>query len=112
MLRLSRSVTRWLLIAFAVSIALAWPLHEAEHAGQAAVAALHDEGAPTQGHTEAGQTATCLWCLFHADPQLPPGAPPALSLHAEAAPPPVHLHGGLPSGRCPLAAPPRGPPVA
>lgn len=119
MLRFSRSITRWLLAAFAVSVALAWPLHEAMHAdtasgGHAAtwsglVGESPDDGAADPGDGAAG---SCLWCLAHAEHHAPSGSPPALRFHAEASSAPPSLSCGLPVGRCPLAAHPRGPPLA
>ncbi len=114
MLRFTRSVTRWLLAAFAVSLLLAWPLHEAQHASEPVgshAVVPGDADTPTGDTTEAS-TGSCPWCLFHADPLPLPGTPPALSFHAEASPPPLEPGCGLPAGRCPLAAQPRGPPPA
>lgn len=118
--RFSRSVTRWLLAAFAASLLLAWPLHEAQHARQPisklALAALDLAVTPAgDDGTSPGddaKTGSCLWCLFHAEHHAPPGTPPALRFHAEASAPPVSLPCGLPAGRCALAAHPRGPPQA
>lgn len=116
MLRFTRSVTRWLLAVFAVSMLLAWPLHQAQHASQPAgdhawvTASAAADDAPADGD-DAG-AGDCLWCLFHAEPASLPGTPPALRFHAEASPPPAGLSSGLPAGRCPLAAQPRGPPQA
>jgi hypothetical protein len=120
MLRFSRSITRWLLAAFAVSVALAWPLHEAMHADPASgdhaaawsglVAESPDDGAAGTGDVETA--GSCLWCLAHAEHQAPSGSPPALRFHAEASSPPPILSSGQPVGRCPLAAHPRGPPLA
>lgn len=115
MLRFNRFVTRWLLAAFALSVLLAWPLHEAKHAFEG-VAGAHatatvDLGADAPSHDDdAPAEGSCLWCVFHAEHLAPPGAPPALRLHAEASPPPADLSCGRPIGRCPLAAEPRGPP--
>lgn len=117
MLRFNRFVTRWLLAAFAVSVLLAWPLHEAQHAGEAmAAVAIGDLGAAA-GNDASGQqdeptVGSCLSCVFHADPLALTGTPPALRFHAEASPPPADPLCGLPIGRCPLAAEPRGPPQA
>lgn len=115
MLRFTRSVTRWLLAVFAVSVVLAWPLHEAQHASEAlgahVVATLDGADVPA-GDTDEAQAGACPWCLFHADSLPLPGSPPALRFHAEASPPPAEPGRGLPTGRCALAAQPRGPPLA
>jgi hypothetical protein len=119
MLRFNSLVTRWLLAAFAVSVLLAWPLHEAQHAAQAMAehAATADLAADTLSKDAPGQdgeqaTGNCLWCVFHAQHLTPLSTPLALRFHAEASPPPAGPVCGLPIGRCPLAAEPRGPPQA
>ena len=63
------------------------------------------------GQPDEPTAGSCLWCVFHADHLAPPGTPPALRFHAEASPPPADPVCGLPIGRCPLAAEPRGPPL-
>jgi hypothetical protein len=120
MLRFNSLVTRWLLAAFAVSVLLAWPLHEAQHAAQAMAehaATAVDLAADTLSKDAPGQdgeqaTGNCLWCVFHAQHLTPLSTPLALRFHAEASPPPAGPVCGLPIGRCPLAAEPRGPPQA
>lgn len=118
MLRFNRLVTSWLLAAFAVSVLLAWPLHEAQHAREAmaAIAAIdlggEASGNDASGPEDAPTTGSCLWCVFHAEHLAPPGTPPALRFHAEASPPPTAPVCGQPIGPCPLAAESRGPPRA
>lgn len=123
MLRLRASLTRWLLTAFAFSLLLAWPLHEAQHAKQPLIKvsqsgldlplSVDDDTSPDgDGDRGEGKSSVCPWCLFHADHAPMLGAPPELRLHAEASAPPCVLSTGLPTGRCTLAAEPRGPPAA
>ena len=54
----------------------------------------------------------CAWCLFHAQLFAASATPLVFSFHAEASPPPITPTCGLPTGRCVLAAHPRGPPRA
>lgn len=54
----------------------------------------------------------CAWCLFHAQLFAASDTPFVFSFHAEASPPPLAPTCGLPTGRCELAAHPRGPPRA
>jgi hypothetical protein len=53
----------------------------------------------------------CAWCLFHAQLFAATDTPLVFSFHAEASPPPAAPPRGLPTGRCTLAADPRGPPA-
>lgn len=66
----------------------------------------HDDGSPEEGT----QTTACAWCLMLGQAQAPAAAPVLLLARAEACPPPVTLEPGRPTGRCTLAAEPRGPP--
>jgi hypothetical protein len=119
MFRPGKFITRWLLTLSVLSVVLAWPLHEAQHAGESVgaharvatelVSALATDPLDDSGEPEA---ASCPWCLFHADHLSLHGKPPALRFCAEATAPPAQLPGGLPTGRCTLAAAPRGPPRA
>lgn len=59
-----------------------------------------------------GKGGGCAWCLFHAQLFAAPDTPFVFSFHAEASPPPPAPTCGLPTGRCVLAANPRGPPRA
>jgi hypothetical protein len=116
----SQSALRWVLAASLACLLLAWPLHQASHAGEpigkainavsSLVAALGDPSVDDAGSGEASAD-TCLWCLFHAG-HFPAAASHAgFCDHAEASPPPTHLSAGLPPAHCPLAAHPRGPPA-
>jgi hypothetical protein len=120
------------------SLLLAWPLHEARHVSQpiaeqvaiataafeatTAAASLANAGisagidADADGHDDTGSSeakgAGCAWCLFHAQHAVAADAPLPFAFHAEASAPPAAPPRGLPTGRCALAADPRGPPRA
>jgi hypothetical protein len=147
--RFNRSLTLWTFALLVASVLLAWPLHEARHASQAAaelVGASSASSASADGvtatvvgasvdvdaalianafafddHSEADgldggngevKGGGCAWCLFHAQLFAASDTPLAFSFHAEASPPPLAPTCGLPTGRCVLAAHPRGPPRA
>lgn len=121
--RFNRSLTLWTFALLVASVLLAWPLHEARHASQpiaglsgvltSAVnaATLDDHGDADDGTAEA-KGGGCAWCLFHAQLFAATDTPFLFSFHAEASAPPFALSSGLPTGRCALAADPRGPPRA
>ena len=132
--RFSRSIRLWMLALTVASLLLAWPLHEARHVSQpiaeqvanaAAVfdaslnaslnaAGLVDAGADDHDDTGSSEAtgAGCAWCLFHAQHAVAAHLPPPFVFHAEASAPPAAPPRGLPTGRCALAADPRGPPQA
>ncbi|WP_431262323.1 hypothetical protein ACQ859_19490 [Roseateles chitinivorans] len=140
--RFNRSLTLWTFALLVASVLLAWPLHEAKHASQpiadivgasaisadgggsdvaADVSAATDAFAfDDHGNTDgvdgggAGEVkgGSCAWCLFHAQLFAASATPLVFSFHAEASPPPIAPTCGLPTGRCALAAHPRGPPRA
>lgn len=127
-----RFVSAWWLTLIVVSCLFARPMHEwldavqaratvnanlqasASQAGQAPGAqAAQDQDHPDDGSQEEGaQTPTCAWCAVLGQAQAPAAVPVMLVAHAEASPPPVLLEQGRPTGRCALAAEPRGPPRA
>ncbi len=132
--RFSRSIRLWMLALTVASLLLAWPLHEARHVSQpiaeqaANAAAAFDTSlnaslnaaglidAAADDHDDAGSSeakgAGCAWCLFHAQHAVAANLPQAFVFHAEASAPPAAPPCGLPTGRCALAADPRGPPRA
>lgn len=121
MFQLSTTALRWVLAISMACFLFAWPLHEAEHAGEPVSQATHsanslalvqlDHLADASSDRE-GKTEVCLWCLFHAGHFPLVATHIEFSTHAEACPPPEHLSPGLPLRHCPLAAKPRGPPLA
>jgi hypothetical protein len=74
----------------------------------------HGDADDLDGVNGAGEAkgGSCAWCLFHAQLFAASDTPLVFSFHAEASPPPIAPHNGLPTGRCALAANPRGPPRA
>lgn len=135
--RFNRSLTLWTFALLVASVLLAWPLHEALHVSQPIAAlggvsasaldepatvdalvsasTLDDHGdADGVDGTGAGEAkgGGCAWCLFHAQLFAASDTPLIFSFHAEASPPPIAPPSGLPTGRCALAANPRGPPRA
>ncbi|WP_431046121.1 DUF2946 family protein [Roseateles sp. L2-2] len=139
--RFNRSLTLWTFALLVASVLLAWPLHEARHTGQAIAEIVgattssgegmtsdpgpnafanafafddHGDADGLDGGSGAGEVKGdgCAWCLFHAQLFAASDTPLVFSFHAEASPPPLAPTCGLPTGRCELAAPPRGPPRA
>lgn len=121
MLRFSPSTLRWVLAASMVCFLLAWPLHQAEHAGErigeptsSTISFVSSLLEPTadRSASEEEKSDLCLWCLCYA------GQFPALDVdtefcvHAESGSLPTYLSPGLPPRHCLLAPDPRGPPVA
>ncbi|OWQ48258.1 hypothetical protein CDL60_06690 [Roseateles noduli] len=74
----------------------------------------HGNADGLDGGSGAGEVkgGGCAWCLFHAQLFAASDTPFVFSFHAEASPPPLAPTCGLPTGRCVLAAHPRGPPRA
>ncbi len=132
-----RFVSAWWLTLIVVSCLFARPMHEwldavqgsaamganlqasagqdshAPGADVAQDAVNPDDGSQQDGNQEEGaKTPACAWCLMLGQAQAPATVPVMLLAHAEASPPPVLLDVGRPTGRCALAAEPRGPPQA
>lgn len=133
MRRFRPSTVFWMLAFCLASVLLAWPLHQAQHAAEPVIAALAGapDGADAAGDSEAPGGAVdlqqegdghgageltakpCDLCFGHAGHHaMVSGSPLALRSHAEADAPPPSPPEGLPTGRCTLAAEPRGPPRA
>ncbi|ANH67631.1 DUF2946 family protein [Mitsuaria sp. 7] len=140
--RFNRSLTLWTFALLVASVLLAWPLHEALHVSQpitalsgastssvegttsdaaadfdAVIASAFDDHGDADGPdgvSGAGEAkgGGCAWCLFHAQLFAASDTPLVFSFHAEASSPPIAPPSGLPTGRCALAAEPRGPPRA
>lgn len=117
MLHPSLTAQRWLLALAMLCLLLAWPLHQAQHAGEpvGAAAAWTAElpgGAADSDEEGEHHAELCLWCLSHASHDAMGATPPALRFHAEASAPPALLAAGQLREHSALAAHPRGPPAA
>lgn len=86
--------------------------HGAEQGDSSGDSSGDPSGSPEGGPDDATKPPACAWCLMLGQAQAPAGVPVMLLAHEEASAPPIFLEPGRPTGRCTLAAEPRGPPQA